>query len=94
LQLINFLEQLKRPYWIRYVLVPGLTDGESDLYELGLYLGKLQSMLKFEILPYHNLAIAKYENLKIPYRLKDVIPPDKMAIEHAMAIIKKGMNEH
>lgn len=94
LNFIATLELKQKPYWIRQVLVPGYTDDEKDLFALGKYLKNLKYMQRFELLPYHNMALFKYENLKIDYALKDVEPPTQVMINHSMEIIKKGMNSN
>lgn len=70
IKLIEMLEKLKKPYWVRYVLVKDLTDKKTQLDELGKYLAKLKHMQNFEILPYHSLATDKYKKLNIDYHLK------------------------
>ena len=57
---------------IRYVLVPGITDGEEDLIKLGGFLRSFGCVADVEVLPYHTMGIVKYENLGIPYTLEGV----------------------
>ncbi len=75
------------PVWIRYVLVPGLTDGEDDLRALGGFLRTLPNVRRLDILPYHTLGVAKWRRLGIPYTLDGVTPPDAAALARARAII-------
>lgn len=90
---IKFLEKHKKHYWIRQVLVQNFTDNMDDLYKLGKYLSTLKYMTKFELLPYHDMANVKYENLKIdnPYKNKLVVSEPKY-LKECMDQIKKGMN--
>ena len=72
---------------IRYVLVPGITDGEDDLRALGAFAATLTTLEKIEILPYHRLGEVKYKRLGIPYTLDDVQPPSEADVAHAERII-------
>ncbi len=90
---IDLLETNKKHYWVRHVLVPTITDNKEDLMALGKYLSKLKYMDKFEILPYHNMAIPKYESLHLKYKLKDIRPANNDDVIQAMQYIKEGMNK-
>lgn len=92
LKFIKYLESSKKKYWVRQVLVPGLTDDKDDLTELGLFISKLKYMDRFELLPYHDMAKSKYENLNIEYFLENTKIPTKEGIKEAMSIIKGATN--
>lgn len=76
--------------WIRHVVVPGITLNDKYLDELGFELGKYR-IKALDVLPYHDMAKTKYENLGIPYPLKDVEPATKEEAMHAREIIIGGM---
>ncbi len=42
-------------------MVPGLTDRDDDLIELGKFVKTLKNVDKFEILPYHTMGVAWWE---------------------------------
>lgn len=92
-EFINFLEENKKNYWVRQVLVPGYTDDKNDLLKLGLFLRELKYMERFEILPYHNLAMVKYKNLKIKYDFENVRQANDDDVKRAVGIINKSMNK-
>ena len=91
LEAINFLDKNGAKMWVRHVLVPGWTDDKEDLFKLGQFVGRLKNMERLEMLPYHNLMIPKYENLKMKFHLKDVIPPSKEYVKECRDVIKLGM---
>lgn len=72
LEFAEYLSKNKIPVWIRHVVVPGITDNEKSLKELGKFLAKLNNIKALDVLPYHDMAVSKYENLKINYPLKGV----------------------
>lgn len=67
-----WLEENEKPFWLRYVLVPGYSDFEEDIRRLGEALGKYKMVQRVEILPYHTLGVHKYEAMEQEYKLKDV----------------------
>ena len=73
---------------IRYVLVPTLTDNESDLIFLGRFLKDLTRLEKIEVLPYHTLGTVKYKALSIPYPLENIPEATDEDVERALSIIK------
>ena len=66
----KYLSDIGKPVWIRHVLVPGLTDRDDDLIELGKFVKTLKNVDKFEILPYHTMGEFKWRGLGIPYKLE------------------------
>ena len=83
----RYLSEKKFPIWVRYVLVPGLTDKEEDLRQSASFLKSLGNVRRVEVLPYHALAIPKYEALHREYLLKDVPTPTKEEIERAKTLL-------
>lgn len=71
---ISLLEENKKQYWVRYVLVPGLNDSEQDLEELGRVASGLRYCSNFEFLPYHTLGRHKWEHLGLVYPLGNMKP--------------------
>ena len=65
--------------WIRQVVVPGKTDSEEYIRELGKFIKTLNNVEKVELLPYHLLGVNKYETLGIKYRLEGLEAMDKEA---------------
>lgn len=75
----RFLEQARRAeslLWVRHVVVPGLTDGETHLEGLERYLKTIRHIRRVELLPYHTLGVHKYAALGIPYPLEGTPPVD------------------
>lgn len=60
------------PTVIRHVVVPGITDGEDEVAEVGCIIGDWDNVVGLDLLPYHTLGRAKYQNLGIEYPLEGV----------------------
>lgn len=92
----KYLSGINKPMWIRHVVVPGINNREEYLTRLGDFLGTLSNIKALDVLPYHNMAIPKYENLGMEYKLKDTPPLSKedaiKARDKIIEIYKKKKN--
>ncbi|MGU7901341.1 pyruvate formate-lyase-activating protein [Streptococcus suis] len=88
LECARYLSNIGKPVWIRHVLVPGLTDRDEDLIELGKFVKTLTNVERFEVLPYHNLGEFKWRELGRPYPLEGTEPPTKARVENAKALME------
>lgn len=86
----NFLDEMKKPVWIRHVVVPGITFDEAALTKVGEFLKTLSNVEKLEVLPYHTLGENKYENMGMKYPLKGVSQLSKDEAREAENIIRKA----
>ncbi|PTE38960.1 pyruvate formate-lyase 1-activating enzyme, partial [Staphylococcus equorum] len=67
---------------------PGLTDAPEDLRKLGEFINSLDNVEKFEILPYHELGVHKWQALGVPYQLSSVEPPSDEDVQKAYDLIQ------
>ncbi|MGN1351228.1 MAG: pyruvate formate-lyase-activating protein [Clostridia bacterium] len=72
LEFAKYLSNNNIPMWIRYVLVPKITDDEKDLLNLKEFIDTLKTVEKIEIHPYHNIGRYKWKNLGLEYPLEGV----------------------
>lgn len=89
---LRFLDELEKrgiPTWIRHVVVPGLTDKETELEDLGRYVSRFQTVEKIEMLPYHTMGTFKYNQLGIPYPLEGVEPLSEERVRMAREILSR-----
>ena len=71
--------------WLRYVLVPGLTDAEDDVEKVARFMSTLAHVERVEVLPFHQLGAGKWADLRLPYQLADVPPPAPELVRRAEA---------
>ncbi len=90
LEFARYLSDKRIPMWVRHVVVPGITFNEKYLTQLGEFLATLKNIKALDVLPYHDMAIPKYENLGIEYPLKGVPPLTKVQAMEARNIIFKA----
>jgi pyruvate formate lyase activating enzyme len=72
-----------RPVWLRYVLVPDLTDNPLDIANLAQFAAELGNVERVDILPFHQLGQFKWKELKLNYQLDGVQPPSSEIIAAA-----------
>ena len=87
LDCLSYLSQKGVPVWIRHVLVPGITDDDAYLRETRHFIETLENVKKTEILPYHSLGINKWDQLGIPYSLRETKAPSEERIKNAEDIL-------
>ena len=92
LSFAKYLNEKGKPMRIRYVLLPGYTDGKNALYGLGEFLKGFTNLEKIEVLPYHELGRAKYENLGIPYPLSNAKVPEADEVSKAYETINSALS--
>ncbi len=71
--------------WLRYVLVPGLTDAEDDVEKVAWFMSTLDHVERVEVLPFHQLGAGKWDDLRLPYQLAGVPPPAPELVRRAEA---------
>jgi len=82
------LAALKRPMWLRYVLVPGLTGIPEEMEALASYGASLGVVERVEILPFHQLGQYKWQRLGITYELEATQPPTAEEVAKATDIFR------
>lgn len=93
LEFAEYLSEKNIPTWIRHVVVPEINDKETYLAQLGEFLGKLKNIKALDVLPYHDMAIPKYENLGLEYSLKGTPSLSKEEAIRARDIIIQSIKE-
>lgn len=87
LKMARYLSDHHKPVWIRHVLLPTENYSDAHLQALRDFIDTLHNVEKVEVLPYHTLGVYKWEQLGIPYTLKDIPPCSKEALDHANTIL-------
>lgn len=64
------------PIWVRFVLVPRLTDAVENVDGIAAFAATLSTVERVEVLPFHRLGAHKYRQLGMPFPLATTEPPD------------------
>src|SRR5690606_29973261 len=87
LEFAQRLDALGKAMWIRFVLVPGLTDDEKNIEAVARFTSTLQHVQRVEILPFHKLGEHKYAAAGKPYTLADTPVPTAAEVSRALKIM-------
>jgi pyruvate formate lyase activating enzyme len=82
------LARLRRPVWVRYVLVPGLTDDPEDIAKTAEFTASLGNVARVDVLPFHQMGRSKWERLGLDYKLKDTQPPTVADVERTIGLFR------
>ena len=74
----------RRPVWVRFVLVPGLTDDAENVEAIARFAAGLGNVDRVDVLPFHQMGKFKWEALKMDYRLAGTAPPEPPIVESAV----------
>lgn len=77
------LANLKKPIWVRFVLVPGWTDDVENVRQTATFSASLGNVERVDVLPFHQMGRFKWKELRLDYRLADVQPPAAETVEQA-----------
>ena len=83
LDLATYLSDMKKPVWIRHVLVPKRNDKDEYLDRLHKFILTLHNVERVEVLPYHTLGAYKWKELGMEYPLEGIDPPTAERVENA-----------
>jgi pyruvate formate lyase activating enzyme len=73
------------PIWVRFVLVPGLTDDTENIAQIARFSADLGNVQRVEVLPFHQMGRFKWKEIKLHYTLEGVQPPGVETVEQACA---------
>jgi pyruvate formate lyase activating enzyme len=82
------LAERKRPVWLRYVLVPGLTDDFDDIARVAGFAAGLGNVERVDVLPFHQMGKYKWKQLGMPYSLETTEAPDQAVVERACGVFR------
>jgi len=89
LETLRISHEMGVSVWVRFVLVPGLTDNESDMYRLAEYLKPYDNVKRVEVIPFHKIGEYKWRDLKLEYELGDTSAPTHEAMNIARRILAR-----
>jgi len=90
---LNFarrLALLRKPVWLRYVLVPELTDDVGDIDRIASFSAGLGNVERVDVLPFHQMGAFKWKQLGIGYKLQNAEPPSKEIVDRVCAQFREA----
>lgn len=95
IQFAEDLAAINKAVWLRYVLVPGLTDQLDEIESLARFAAGLGNVERVDVLPFHKLGEHKWRDRGLTYRLDRVQPPSETLIQTVRQIFHaEGLVAH
>jgi len=88
LAMARYLSNIDKPTWIRFVLVPDLTDSNDNIKQLADFIATLTNVERLEVLPFHKMGEYKWEQLGLPYTLQHTPPASSEQVQQAVNIFR------
>ena len=88
LEFARRLAAQNRKAWLRFVLVPGLTDSPDDINQIAKFASGLGNVERVDVLPFHQMGKFKWKELGIHYTLPGADPPTREQIDRAVAAFR------
>ena len=93
LKFAAYLNDKQVDMWIRHVVVPGITDDDKYLFDLGYFIGQFGNLKALDVLPYHTMGEKKYESLGMEYKLKGVPAMNQDKLLEKKKVILEGLKK-
>ena len=77
-----------RPVWVRYVLVPGLTDDATEIERIAAFAASLGVVQRVDVLPFHQMGQFKWKRLGIPYTLEQTPTPTQELVDRTLGVFR------
>lgn len=84
----KYLSQNNIPVWLRYVLVPELTDNTDEVQKLADFVYDLGNIQRVDVLPFHKMGEYKWKELGYEYKLWNTKEPTKELTQQIINIFK------
>ena len=75
IQFAERLAALGKPVWVRFVLVPGLTDDPANVEGIARFVAPMRNVEWVEVLPFHQMGTFKWKTMGLKYELLDTPSP-------------------
>jgi pyruvate formate lyase activating enzyme len=90
LRFADRLAAMGKPVWIRFVLVPGLTDDPANVAAVGRVVAPMRNVEWLEVLPFHQLGAFKWKTLHLDYPLANTPTPTPEQVAATMNILRNA----
>lgn len=84
------LAELNKKIWLRYVLVPGLTDDNEGIRRVAEFAFSLGNVERVDVLPFHKIGAYKWEELGLKDPLAGTPEPSAESVVSAQSIFSEA----
>jgi pyruvate formate lyase activating enzyme len=84
---LRFAERLAaigKPVWVRFTLVPGLTDDPDNVERIAKFVAPMKNVEWVEVQPFHQLGEFKWKAIGLEYKEADTMAPSKQLVQRVL----------
>ncbi len=84
---LRFAERLAaigKPVWVRFTLVPGVTDDPANVDGIARFVAPMKNVEWLEVQPFHQLGAFKWKAMNLEYKLVHTTPPTPDLVERVL----------
>ena len=84
---LRFAERLAaigKPVWVRFTLVPGLTDDPANVERIARFVAPMKNVEWVEVQPFHQLGAFKWKAMQLEYKHADTPTPTPELINRVL----------
>jgi pyruvate formate lyase activating enzyme len=84
---LRFAERLAsigKPVWVRFTLVPGLTDDPANVDGIARFVAPMKNVEWVEVQPFHQLGAFKWEAMNLGYKLAHTTAPTPNLVDRVL----------
>jgi pyruvate formate lyase activating enzyme len=79
------LSAMNKRVWVRFTLVPGLTDDPANVEKVAKFVAPMKNVEWVEVLPFHQLGAFKWKALEMNYTLENTPPASPELVARVLA---------
>jgi pyruvate formate lyase activating enzyme len=77
LRIAERLAAMGKPAWVRFTLVPGLTDDPANVDGIARFVAPMKNVEWVEVQPFHQLGAFKWNAMKLGYKHANSATPTR-----------------
>jgi len=78
------LAALGKPAWVRFTLVPGLTDAPANVEGIARFVAPMKNVQWVEVQPFHQMGAFKWKAMKLAYKHENTAAPSPELIKRVL----------
>ena len=84
LRFADRLAAMGKPVWVRFTLVPGLTDDPENVAKIARLVAPMKNVEWIEVQPFHQLGAFKWKAMKLPYKHANTEPASRELVDRVL----------
>jgi pyruvate formate lyase activating enzyme len=78
------LASMQKPVWVRFTLVPGLTDDPANVEGIARFVAPMKNVEWVEVQPFHQMGSFKWKAMGLEYKHENTPPPSRELVSRVI----------